>query len=135
MSLTYAAAQSLVASAMAQAESVGLIVSVAVTDESGFLKAFGRADGASPHTVEVAQGKAYAVTFMGRTSAEARDLAEARPQFFDAVKGLGARTVIPSPGGIPVPGGAIGVSGAADPQQDVEVALAAVASLQEGTGR
>ena len=53
-----------------------------------------------------------------------------RPQFFDAVKSLGRRTVIPSPGGVPLPGGgAIGISGAADPNQDVEVAEAAIASL------
>jgi uncharacterized protein GlcG (DUF336 family) len=117
---------------MHYADAAGLTVSVAVTDQAGYLKAFARADGASPLTVEVAQGKAYAVIFMGRTSAEVAKLADARPQFFQAVKNLGARTVIPSPGGLPIPGGAIGVSGAADPDQDVEVARAALASLDEG---
>jgi uncharacterized protein GlcG (DUF336 family) len=53
--------------------------------------------------------------------------AQARPQFFDATKSLGMRTAIPSPGGVPLPGGgAIGVSGAANPEQDVEIAQAAI---------
>ena len=40
---------------------------------------------------------------------------------------LGRHTLIPSPGGIPLPkGGAIGISGAADPNQDVEIAEAAI---------
>jgi uncharacterized protein GlcG (DUF336 family) len=130
MSMTYAAASTMVASALAHAESLGVVVSVAVIDSAGFLKAFGRADGASPLTVEVAQGKAYGVVFMGRTSAEVGEMAETRPQFFDAVKGLGARTVIPSPGGVPIPGGAIGVSGATNPKDDVAVAQAAIAALE-----
>jgi uncharacterized protein GlcG (DUF336 family) len=135
MTISRTTAESLVESAMAYAEAEGLAVSVAVTDQAGFLKAFARADGASPLTVEVAQGKAYAVTFMGRTSEEVLELAEARPQFFDAIKGLGARTVIPSPGGMPVPGGAIGVSGATNPRQDVDVALAAIAALEKAPGQ
>ena len=67
---------------------------------------------------------------MRRTSAELRDMANNRPQFFDAVKSLGRRTLIPSPGGIPLPnGGAIGISGAADPNQDVEIAESAIAAV------
>ena len=57
-------------------------------------------------------------------------MASTRPQFFDAVKSLGRRTLIPSPGGVPLPGGgAIGVSGAADPNQDVDVAEAAIKAV------
>jgi uncharacterized protein GlcG (DUF336 family) len=125
-----ASARVLVDSALAQAESLGLSVSIAILDSGGHLVAFQRMDGAPPFTVDVAQGKAYGVIFMRRTSAELREMANTRPQFFDAVKSLGRRTVIPSPGGVPLPGGgAIGISGAADPNQDVEVAEAAIASL------
>ena len=125
-----ASARALVSSALAKAEALGINVSVAVLDGGGHLVAFQRMDGAPPFTADVAQSKAYGVIFMRRTSAELRDMAAARPQFFDAVKSLGRRTLIPSPGGVPLPGGgAIGVSGAADPNQDVEVAEAAIASL------
>ena len=125
--LTLTEAQALVARATAKAAELGIAVSVAVVDAGGYLVAFGRMDGAGLFTAEVAQGKAYGVVFLGCTSAEVRDLATARPPFFDAVKRLGLRTAIPSPGGLPVPGGgAIGVSGAANPDQDVEIAEAAL---------
>ena len=124
-----ATARALVDGALAKASSLGLNVSIAVLDSGGHLMAFQRMDGAPPFTVDVAQSKAYGVIFMRRTSAELREMANARPQFFDAVKSLGRRTLIPSPGGIPLPdGGAIGVSGAADPNQDVEIAESAIAA-------
>jgi uncharacterized protein GlcG (DUF336 family) len=122
-------AQAMVAGALARAAELNIRVSVAVLDPGGNLVAFARMDGVPPFTVDVAQGKAYGVLFTGRTSAELREMASGRPQFFDAIKGLGRRTLIPSPGGIPIPsGGAIGISGAADPDQDVDVAKAAIAA-------
>src|ERR1700686_480728 len=125
-----ASARVLIDSALAKAESLGINASIAVLDGGGHLVALQRMDGAPPFTVDVAQGKAYGVIFMRRTSAELREMANARTQFFDAVKSLGRRTLNPSPGGTPLPGGgAIGISGAADPNQDVEVAEAAIASL------
>src|SRR6266852_4363530 len=121
--------RALIDGALDKARALGINVSIAVLDSGGHLVAFQRMDGAPPFTVDVAQGKAYGVIFMRRTSAELRDMANTRPQFFDAVKSLGRRTVIPSPGGISVPdGGAIGISGAADPNQDVEVAESAIAA-------
>jgi uncharacterized protein GlcG (DUF336 family) len=123
-----ATARALIDSAVTKAQALDLKISVAVLDGGGHLVAFQRMDGAPPFTVDVAQGKAYGVIFMRRTSAELRDMANTRPQFFDAVKSLGRRTLIPSPGGVPLPkGGAIGVSGAADPNQDVEIAETAIA--------
>jgi uncharacterized protein GlcG (DUF336 family) len=128
MSVTSAQTQGLVAAAMTKAREMQLAVSIAVLDSAGFLMGFARADGARPSTVDIAIGKAYGVIFMGRTSAEIRDLAESRAQFFGAVKDLGAHTLIPSPGGVAIPGGAIGVSGASNPDQDVEIAEAAIAA-------
>jgi uncharacterized protein GlcG (DUF336 family) len=124
-----ATARALIDAAVAKGSALGLNLSIAVLDSGGHLVAYQRMDGAPPFTADVAQGKAYGVIFMRRTSAELRDMANTRPQFFDAVKSLGRRTLIPSPGGIPLPkGGAIGVSGAADPNQDVEVAEHAIAA-------
>src|SRR3979490_785310 len=128
--LTMASARVLIDSALVKAESLGINTSIAVLDGGGHLVALLRMDGAPPFTADVAQSKAYGVIFMRRTSAELRDMAAARPPFFDAVKSLGRRPLTPSPGGVPLPGGgAIGVSGAADPNQDVEVAEAAIAAL------
>lgn len=129
MTLSSQRAVGLVNVALSIAEGRGVPVSVAVVDAAGFLLAFGRADGARAYTAEVAQGKAYSVVFMGRPSEGVRDLAESRPQFFDAIKNLGMRTMIPSPGGIPVLEGAIGVSGAPDPAIDVAIAQEAIAQL------
>ncbi len=126
-----ATARALIDGALAKGRELQLRLSIAVLDSGGHLVAFQRMDGAPPFTADVAQSKAYGVIFMRRTSAELRDMANTRPQFFDAVKSLGRRTLIPSPGGIPLPnGGAIGVSGAADPNQDVEVAEAAIAAAR-----
>jgi glc operon protein GlcG len=120
-------AQAMVAGAVARATELNIKVSVAVLDTGGNLVAFARMDGVPPFSVDVAQGKAYGVLFTGRSSAELREMASARPQFFDAIKGLGRRTLVPSPGGIAIPnGGAIGISGAADPDQDVDIAQAAI---------
>jgi glc operon protein GlcG len=120
-------AQAMVAGALARAAELNIRVSVAVLDGGGDLVAFARMDGAPGFTAEVSQGKAYGVLFTGRTSAELREMANTRPAMFDAIKNLGRRTLIPSPGGIPIPtGGAIGVSGAADPDQDVDVAQAGI---------
>ena len=126
-----ATARALIDGALAKGRELQLRLSIAVLDSGGHLVAFQRMDGAPPFTADVAQSKAYGVIFMRRTSAELRDMANTRPQFFDAVKSLGRRTLIPSPGGIPLPdGGAIGISGAADPNQDVEVAEAAIAAAR-----
>src|SRR3979411_1698856 len=128
-----ATARALIDSAVTKAQALGLKISVAILDGGGHLVAFQRMDGAPPFTVDAAQGKAYGVIFMRRTSAELRDMANTRPQFFDAVKSLGRRTLIPSPGGIPLPaGGAIGISGAADPNQDVEIAESGIAAAAAG---
>src|SRR5260370_31138333 len=124
-----ATARALVDGALGKARELGINVSIAVLDRAGHLVAYQRMDGAAPFTADVAQSKAYGVIFMRRTSAELRDMANTRPQFFDAVKSLGRRTLIPSPGGIPLPnGGAVGVSGAAGPDPDGEVAQAAIAA-------
>jgi uncharacterized protein GlcG (DUF336 family) len=129
MTSTADRAISIVAVAIEEARGRGLDVSVAVVDAGGSLLAFGRSANARPYTVEVAQSKAYGVVFTGRTSAELRDMAEARPQFFGALKNLGQRTLVPSPGGIAIPGGgAIGVSGAPNPDQDVSIAEASLAA-------
>jgi uncharacterized protein GlcG (DUF336 family) len=127
MTLNSQQAAALVEAAVAEGGARGLKLSVAVVDAGGYLQAFQRMDGAPLFSIQVAQGKAYGVVFMQRPSAAIRDFAENRPHMFSAVKDLGLHTLIPSPGGVPLPGGgAIGVSGALDPADDVAVADAAL---------
>lgn len=62
--ITRAAATALITAALAAATDIGFEAAVAVTDASGFLRAFERADSAPFLTVEVAINKAYtAVSF------------------------------------------------------------------------
>ncbi len=130
MALSFSQAQKAVQQATARAAEMSIPVSVAVVDDGGYLLAFARMDGAKLVSVEVSQGKAYGTVFLGTPSAAIRDMAGSRPQFFDAIKSLGLRTAIPSPGGVPIPGGgAIGVSGAANPDDDVAIAEAGLTGL------
>lgn len=127
MMITSQRAQGIVLAALAEAERQGQSISVAVLDSDGTLVAFGRSDGARAYTPELAQSKAYCWILTGRTSAEIAALADARPQFFSCLKDLGLRPLAPSPGGVPVPGGgALGVSGADQPEKDVAIAEAAL---------
>jgi uncharacterized protein GlcG (DUF336 family) len=100
-----------------------------VVDGAGLLVAFGRDDEARPYTADVSLGKAYSVIYMDRPTSDLRDLAGSRPEFFAAISHLGRHTLIPSPGGIALPNGAIGVSGATPPEVDVEIAMTAITDV------
>jgi uncharacterized protein GlcG (DUF336 family) len=130
--VTLAAAQALVAAAMAKAQEMGVPMSIAVVDESGVPKAFARMDGNSLASVELVQAKAYtAAAFRVPTHVLAeRNAADparlASLPNFPRVTFLGGGYPIMS--GSTVVGG-IGVGGGSA-QQDMEVAEAALASLQ-----
>jgi uncharacterized protein GlcG (DUF336 family) len=122
--------QSVLNRAVAKASALGQKLSIAIVDEGGYLKGFIRMEGAPLFSVNVAQGKAYSVIFMGRTSEALKEFADARPNMFGAIRDQGLHPLIPSPGGIALPGGgAIGVSGAPDPKIDVAVAQEAISEL------
>lgn len=132
MVITAERARAIVSAALEIAERGGHQISTAVLDADGTLVAFGRSDGSRPYTAELAQSKAYCWILTERTSAEVAAIAEARPQFFSVLKDLGLRTLAPSPGGIPIPGGgAIGISGADRPEDDVAIAEAALLALEQ----
>ncbi|MEI4473856.1 GlcG/HbpS family heme-binding protein [Frigidibacter sp. MR17.24] len=57
--VTKAAAEELIARAMAHATKIGKTVSVAVVDDGGFLIAFSRMDAANPASAQIAIDKAY----------------------------------------------------------------------------
>jgi glc operon protein GlcG len=114
--LTYPDAKAALGGALAEAESRGVNIAVAVVEVGGGLLAFARMDGARDHTVELAQQKARAAASVGvATSLIAR-----------------AQPTATSAGGVPVLAdgecaGAVGVSGAA-PDIDEAIAMAGCAA-------
>jgi uncharacterized protein GlcG (DUF336 family) len=56
-------AQKMVDQAMAKARQLGVAENVAILDDGGNLKAFGRMDGAPILSIEIAQNKAYTALF------------------------------------------------------------------------
>ncbi|WP_375691777.1 heme-binding protein [Pseudooceanicola sp. LIPI14-2-Ac024] len=57
--VTQAAAEELIARAMAHAKKIGKTVAIAVVDDGGFLIAFSRMDAANPAAAQIAIDKAY----------------------------------------------------------------------------
>ncbi|WP_433086837.1 GlcG/HbpS family heme-binding protein [Dactylosporangium sp. CA-052675] len=130
--IAHAAAVAAIEAAVAQAESMGLPVTVAVCDESGVLKAFQRMDGAPLVTVQLAQDKAYTSVGFGLSSDGWYDfikddgpLAMGAPAGIDRLVTFGGGFPIKVDGAVV---GGIGVSGG-HYTQDMEVARAGLAVL------
>ena len=127
--LTLDGAKSIAAAAAAEAKRLNVGGAVAIVDDGGSLVYLERLDGTFPAAAPVAIEKA-------RTAAQFR-----RPTrvFEDAIKNgrlalLGVQVMTPLQGGVPIviDGqviGAIGVSGAANAQQDDDIAAAASTAL------
>ena len=62
-SISFKLAQKMVAEALAKAKEIGITENVAILDDGGNLKAFGRMDGAPILCIEMAQNKAYTALF------------------------------------------------------------------------
>ena len=92
-------------------------LSVIVLDAGGHVKAFERADGASPGRFGIAQGKAYGAVMLGMGGAAQMARAEQQAYFMASVNGVFGGQVVPVPGGILVRDkggkviGAVGVTG------------------------
>src|ERR1700710_2315395 len=132
-SISYELAQKMVDAAVAKAKELGVSENVVILDDGGNLKAFGRMDGASIPTIEIAQNKAYTALF-----------GVSRQDFFNFIKGdpsllAGIPTlsrVAAWGGGFPIKVngevvGAIGLSGAPTVQNDVDCAKAALALVPD----
>jgi uncharacterized protein GlcG (DUF336 family) len=121
-------AMAAVASATQRAEQLGVRVSVAVVDSGGNLKAFLRMDGAEIAGPTLALDKAYTAVATRTATHELAGFTQPGQPLFGLHTGAGGRYVIYG-GGIPIVFedeivGAIGVSGAAAVEQDVECATA-----------
>ena len=127
-SISFELAQKMVDKAVAKAREIGVSENVAILDDGGNLKAFGRMDGASVPTIEIAQNKAYTSLF-GVSTQEFFNFIQGDPSLLAGLPTL-AR-VAAWGGGFPIKVngeviGAIGVSGAPAVQNDVDCARAAL---------
>lgn len=127
-----AAAQRVLAGALAQAETAGLAVCVAVAGTGGDLKAFARMDGAPLLSSGIAIDKAYTVAAFGGLPTHAWwDLIKDEPALVHGI--TKTERLIVFGGGVPLlvdgrPVGAVGVSGGSA-EQDRQVAEAGAAAL------
>jgi uncharacterized protein GlcG (DUF336 family) len=62
-SISFELAQKMVGAALAKAKELGVTENVAIVDDGGNLKAFGRMDGAPILSIQMAQNKAYTALF------------------------------------------------------------------------
>src|SRR5271168_420897 len=132
-SISYELAQKMVDKAVAKAREIGVSENVAILDDGGNLKAFGRMDGAPIPTVEMAQNKAY-TALLGVSTQEFFKFIQGDPSLLAGVPSF-AR-VAAWGGGFPIRVngevvGAIGVSGAPAVQNDVDCARAALALVPD----
>lgn len=129
--LDLATATALCAAALDAARARGLLVSAAVVDAGGNLVSFARMDGAEIAGTVLAPDKAYTAVANSAATHELAVAAAPGGPLFGLHAAAGGRYVIFG-GGVPLRAdgrieGAIGVSGAADPAEDVACAEAAVA--------
>jgi uncharacterized protein GlcG (DUF336 family) len=125
-------AQKMVDAAVAKAKAIGVSENVAILDDGGNLKAFGRMDGAPILCIEIAQNKAYTALF-GVSTHDLFKIIQADPSLLAGMPTL-AR-VAAWGGGFPIKVdgeivGAIGLSGAPTVQNDIDCAQAALALLR-----
>lgn len=125
--ITYQTAADAVETAIRLAAERGVRAVVTVVDPSMNLVAFGRADGATPHSVETSRRKADTASSTRKPSSAMR------PDLVVALEhGTGGRLTSIA-GGVPlsfdgVHVGGLGVAGGA-PEQDLEIAIAALEEL------
>ena len=128
-SISYELAQKMVDAALAKARSLSVAENVAILDDGGNLKAFGRMDGAPILCIEMAQNKAYTALF-GVSTQDFFEFIQRDPSLLAGIPTLDR--VAAWGGGFPIKVdgeivGAIGVSGAPAVQNDVDCARAALA--------
>jgi uncharacterized protein GlcG (DUF336 family) len=132
-SISYELAQRMVDKAVAKARELGVTENVAILDDGGNLKAFGRMDGAPLPTIEMAQNKAY-TALLGVSTQDFFNFIKGDPSLLAGIPTLSR--VAAWGGGFPIKVdgelvGAIGVSGAPAVQNDVDCARAALALVSD----
>src|ERR1700692_1190646 len=126
-------AQKMVDEAVAKARELSVTENVAVLDDGGNLKGFGRMDGAPIPTIEMAQNKAY-TALLGVSTQDFFNFIQDDPSLLAGIPAL--PRIAAWGGGLPIKVngelvGAIGVSGAPTVQNDVDCARAALALVSD----
>ena len=126
-------AQKMVDEAMVKTRQLGVAENVAILDDGGNLKAFGRMDGAPILCIEMAQNKAYTALF-GVSTQDFFNFIQGDPSLLAGIPTLSR--VAAWGGGFPIKVngevvGAIGLSGAPAVQNDVDCARAALALVPD----
>jgi len=129
-------AQKMLDEAMVKARQLGVAENVAILDDCGNLKAFGRMDGAPILCIEMAQNKAYTALF-GVSTQDFFNFIKGDPSLLAGIPTLSR--VAAWGGGFPINVngevvGAIGLSGAPTVENDVECARAALALVPDAVG-
>jgi uncharacterized protein GlcG (DUF336 family) len=131
-SITIETAERIIKAAEKKAQEMGKLMSIAVCDEDGTLKAFRRMDGAALLSIQIAQDKAYtAISFGGMATHEWYEFIKNDPPLLhgivktDRLIVFGGGYAIKTDAGII---GGIGVSGG-HYSEDMEVAQAGLAAL------
>jgi glc operon protein GlcG len=122
-------ARRIMAAAEAEADRNGWQVTIAIVDPAGELIMLQRADGASPASVDIAQGKARTAARFRRPTKALEDAVAAGRQVLLSLEGL-----VLLEGGLPIEVGGrvvggIGVSGVTS-AQDAQIARAGLAALE-----
>lgn len=130
--LPLALANKAAAAAVEKCKQDGYRVSASVVDKAGGLRAFLRADGAGPHTVDSSRKKAYTAASLGRTTSELGELVVKMPHLHAI--GKMNESIIILGGGLPIQFGSevvggIGVGGAPGTQLDDACAQAGLDAI------
>jgi uncharacterized protein GlcG (DUF336 family) len=132
-SISFELAKKMVDEAVAKARELGVSENVAILDDGGNLKAFGRMDGAPLPTIEMAQNKAY-TALLGVSTQDFFNFIQGDPSLLAGIPTLSRMAAWG--GGFPIKldgeiVGAIGVSGAPAVQNDIDCARAALALVSD----
>lgn len=100
--LSLSFAQSLSAAACAEAEKIGVPMTIAVVDAGGHLVSLARMDGTPFMLTEVAIGKAVTAASFGMPTADLATLFEGRVQFTTSIQVATAGRFTLSKGGLPI---------------------------------
>lgn len=128
-------AQKAVSAAVSACSEDGYRVSAAIVNRHGILKAFARADGAGPHTVDSSRHKAYTAASLGESTARLARLIAGKPEL-QALRDMNASILILA-GGLPIRRGGeilggIGVGGAPGGDLDERCAQAGLRAIDAG---
>ncbi|MPZ46635.1 MAG: heme-binding protein [Betaproteobacteria bacterium] len=123
--LTLKQADIIIDQALAKARQMKLPpLAVVVLDDSGYIKAVKREDGASMFRVEIGQGKAWGAVAMGCSSRALANRAKQNPNFFLTLAATSSGKFLPQQGGVLIRDaagailGAVGISGASGDEDE-----------------